>query len=424
MQSIGPRLTSASLAAVVVAGVVGIIPADRVEAPMGTPQVQIHAVLLSAVTNSSALDAGWGASSSGSTDAPTGNAVAPVPAAATPEESIWDTPLGQVLLFANLLVLPLWFLATPITLPLSMFAAVSQIPEDDPLSSLKFLVLTALGFLTGPLGVFDIITRPMPAASVRASAAMSPNSADVRGGQNGGASYTAPPSATSPAVNTSVSASNSTATIPAAAATEDTATIIGRFALTVVGLLTAPIWYLATPITLPLTIATLFARTGVDPFGPSNYFSAIAVPAIFGLGFAAWAAYPLALPYVFFPPATTEAEVAPSPSRLAASSIPVTPANSSPAQANGPAADEAEAVLAEAGNSDPSNPRQLARKQTRTAETAQPSSSTVSVASAAANSGDDVTAQTADANSPVEGKRGAERASGNADTREARTPSR
>lgn len=96
-------------------------------------------------------------------------------AAATTEDNFLDSPLGSALIAVNVLLLPLWFLAAPITLPLSMFAAVSQIPEDDPIATLKFLVLTAIGFLTGPIGVFDIFTRqtPTPAAAVKPSAARS-----------------------------------------------------------------------------------------------------------------------------------------------------------------------------------------------------------------------------------------------------------
>lgn len=100
-----------------------------------------------------------------------------IPAAAeTAEENPFETPLGQVLLALNFLVLPLWFLAAPITLPLSMLAAASRLPDSDsPLNSLLFLAGTGIAFLTGPLGALSILLQPdpTPAAAVRASSAAS-----------------------------------------------------------------------------------------------------------------------------------------------------------------------------------------------------------------------------------------------------------
>lgn len=114
-------------------------------------------------------------SASAQNDAP----LSAIPAAAdTTEENPFETPLGQVLIALNFLVLPLWFLAAPITLPLSMLAAASQLPDtDSPLNSLLFLAGTGIAFLTGPLGALSILLQPdpTPAAAVRASAASSMN---------------------------------------------------------------------------------------------------------------------------------------------------------------------------------------------------------------------------------------------------------
>lgn len=136
--------------AVVTVGLV-IAPPERRPLPIETQQVQLAAVLVSAIENSATPE--MVASPAGSELISAVPAVAAVAAAEGDEETFWDSPLGTVLLTVNFLLLPLWFLATPITLPLSMVVAAGQVTIDGPLGTLQWVIALGLGFLTGPLGL-------------------------------------------------------------------------------------------------------------------------------------------------------------------------------------------------------------------------------------------------------------------------------
>lgn len=107
--------------------------------------------------------------------------------------------------------------------------------------------------------------------------------------------------------------------VPAAAATADVGTTIGRIALTAVGLAIAPLWYLATPITLPVTMIAFFAGTGVN-LSPSPVpdmgVTAMLQAMVLVFGFYSWLAFPLMLPALVFPnPAADTTTPQPAASR-------------------------------------------------------------------------------------------------------------
>lgn len=142
--------------------------------------IQLQAVTLSSVTNGSAA-LGAASSTTSPADLVANGIHANRSAAATADShtdtsgSIWDTPLGTVLFVVNFLLLPIWFLFTPITLPLSMIAGAAAVSDpDSPLSTLEWLIGTGIAFITGPIGALDLIIRSSstsPAASVARSAA-------------------------------------------------------------------------------------------------------------------------------------------------------------------------------------------------------------------------------------------------------------
>ena len=77
--------------------------------------------------------------------------------------------MGTVLLGVNFLLMPLWFLATPFTLPLSMFFAAPQVTMDGPFGTLQFLIATGLGFISGPISLLaPFVQNPASAAAAEA----------------------------------------------------------------------------------------------------------------------------------------------------------------------------------------------------------------------------------------------------------------
>ena len=159
---------SAATAAVVAIGLVAA-PPERRAVPITTHQVQLAAVLVGVMEDSTAPD-------EVTTPLGPGPSVVASPAAATAAAegeggTFWDSPLAAVAFAANLLLLPLWFLATPITLPLSMLVAARVItPYESPganLGQLQLLAGTAAIFLSGPLGLFlpPILDPASPAAA-------------------------------------------------------------------------------------------------------------------------------------------------------------------------------------------------------------------------------------------------------------------
>ena len=152
---------SAALAVIAAAGLV-IVPGERRDVPVETHQVQLAAAIVGAVANSSTVELPQSADAESAwietSNLPVAQAVPMV--ADTPEDDFWSSPIGRGLMFLNLLALPVWFLLTPVTLPLSMIGAALAVPEgySDTVSGFMFLTATVVGFLTGPMGFIHNIS--------------------------------------------------------------------------------------------------------------------------------------------------------------------------------------------------------------------------------------------------------------------------
>lgn len=173
----GARVAVSATSAVVLTVGLVTVPLSKKDFPTETHQIQLRAAIVSAAANSSSFDFGSSATASSSV-IPTLAATEtrePTPVAATEEENFWTSPLGTVLIAVNFLVLPIWFLLTPITLPLSMFAAAAAVPEEvgGSLGSLLFLAATGIGFLTGPLGVLNYFIMGLESSTTAGASASS-----------------------------------------------------------------------------------------------------------------------------------------------------------------------------------------------------------------------------------------------------------
>lgn len=158
---------SAVLAAVVTAALVAA-PVEHRQLPNEIHQVQLTAAVLGAVGNTAGLESvspGAVAESAPESVAFAIEVQDAIPAAAATEDNFFETPLGTVLALANFVALPLWFLFTPITLPLSMLAGASTVTMDGPFGTLQFLIATGLAFITGPLGLLSIFLNSSTSAA-------------------------------------------------------------------------------------------------------------------------------------------------------------------------------------------------------------------------------------------------------------------
>ena len=151
-------------------------PPERRAVPIATHQVQLAAVLVGVMENSTAPDAVT------TPAVPVPDVVASPTAAATAAEAeggtSWDSldsPLAPVVFAVNLLLLPLWFLATPITLPLSILVAARvTTPYESPganLGQLQFLAGAAANFLGGPLVLLSSLSNSASSAAAEAPTA-------------------------------------------------------------------------------------------------------------------------------------------------------------------------------------------------------------------------------------------------------------
>jgi len=172
---------SAALVAVITAALVAA-PTEHRQLSAEIHQVQLTATVLAAVGNNAPPESPSPedfAESAPESDAFVIGAQDAVLAAAATEENFLDTPLGTVLALANFVALPLWFLFTPITLPLSMLAGASTVTMDGPFGTLQFLIATGLTFITGPLGLLStFLNSSASAAAAEVPGAGSSVSAD------------------------------------------------------------------------------------------------------------------------------------------------------------------------------------------------------------------------------------------------------
>lgn len=171
----GGRAVSSAVTAIVVAAGLVVVAPEPTCTPTEIHRVQLSAAVLSAAEHSSTVEA---AAATVSTTAEAPTAVAARQASAAVDTTFWSTPLGTVLIAVNLAVLPIWFLLTPITLPLSMFASAAVVPQNSgSLGSLLFLAGTGIIFLTGPLGALNAIVNGISARSSASATASGRNSA-------------------------------------------------------------------------------------------------------------------------------------------------------------------------------------------------------------------------------------------------------
>lgn len=158
---------SAALAVVVTVALVAA-PSEHRTLPNEIHQVQLTAMILGAVGDTAASESAAPEAVVGSAPEPAAfesGAQSAVSAASATEDNFFDTPLGTVLALANLVALPLWFLFTPITLPLSMLAGASTVTMDGPFGTLQFLIATGLAFIGGPLGLLSIFLNSSASAA-------------------------------------------------------------------------------------------------------------------------------------------------------------------------------------------------------------------------------------------------------------------
>lgn len=176
---------SAALAVAVMAALVAAPTAER-QIPNEIHQVQLTAAVLGAVGNTSAPQAASPEAVSEPVLQPAALAVGArdaVSAAAEAEDNFLDSPLGIVLSFVNFIALPVWFLFTPITLPLSMLAGASTVTMEGGFGTLQFLIATGVAFLSGPLGALSMLLQSAaPAAAAKAASAGRSGSAEVLSG--------------------------------------------------------------------------------------------------------------------------------------------------------------------------------------------------------------------------------------------------
>jgi len=169
----GVRVGISAASAAVVAVSLVVAPPERRAVPITTHQVQLAAVLVGAMENSTAPDAVT------TPAVPVPDVAASPTAAATAAEAeggtSWDSPLAPVVFAANLLLLPLWFLATPITLPLSILvAAYTTTPYETPggnFGQIQFLAGAAANFLGGPLVLLSSLSNSASSAAAEAPTA-------------------------------------------------------------------------------------------------------------------------------------------------------------------------------------------------------------------------------------------------------------
>lgn len=271
---------AALLTAALATSLLTLPPGRTSRMPVESHLMLLQAATASAITNSSALDAAL------PTDSPADLSATGIQAnstaAATTDGSFWSSPIGTALLLADIAVLPIWFLFAPITLPVTMLVAASQTDTSSSFSSLQFLMLTAIGFLTGPMGVASLLmnTSSTPAAAVsRRSAASAANAVS-------GISSAAGKSEMLPAVQPLQPHAAIQAATTAAATTfgplGDFVYDLARNVALAVGIALVPLWWVGAPITFPIGLAlgeVLFPNDAWGLFpNMGNLLTAIAAP--------------------------------------------------------------------------------------------------------------------------------------------------
>lgn len=317
-------------AAVVTLGVV-TVPPERysslsVRADAAAVQLQIVlAAEISALVNSSAGTAATAAAESSAVDALTTPVTTGAAATGGVEGILTSVGAGLANLVGTLLS-PVWFLAFPITIPIAIEIYRQQNPVYNPIA-----IINLFGwFTTWTQLPFNVSSYLFPATDAQAAATLPPAfatadpPAPVADSNTAGTQNDIQDSPVTPSAATETGPSAVTATTPwpasstAATSGGDILATLGFAAATVAGIALAPLWYLAFPITIPLTIAFVTASI---PSSPGDYGIGAfqrALGAVLG-----WVGFPLALGSLLFPQvAANFAEPTPSASiRSAESSL-------------------------------------------------------------------------------------------------------
>ena len=269
------------------------------------------------------------ANAAATTTTPSGAATASAVGSASPQASATagtDAVTAIATAAIALAATPLWYLAFPVTLPLSVIGGIAffnflnALPlgfggggQGDPITLSLIGALLGLGaFAVGPpalaVGALSSLFSPSSVSAAAAlpspSAAVAPGTtpeSNTVGEQADGPASSVPPVAAiasepnSPLTTDAVSAA-ATATATSA---DDLLSAVGRVALNVVGALLSPVWYLAFPITQGLGSLYGYNPPFLDPSGIFSAFNTLS-------NFGKWLSFPFRLGEVVFPPSVPE----------------------------------------------------------------------------------------------------------------------
>lgn len=318
-QNIGAAATTSVLAL----GLVTALP-ERYEPVIARTEIAAIQLQAAVSTQIAAL-----ANAAATTTAPSGAATASAVGSASPQASATggtDAVTAIATAAIALAATPLWYLAFPVTLPLSVIGGIAffnflnALPlgfggggQGDPITLSLIGALLGLGaFAVGPPAVavsaLSSLFSPssisaaaaLPSPSAAVAPATTPDSNTVAEQADGPASSVPPVAAialepNSPLTTDAVSAA-ATAT---AASGDDPLGAIARVAFNVVGALLSPIWYLAFPITQGLGSLYGYNPPFLDPSGIFSAFNTIG-------NFGKWLSFPFRLGEVLFPPSVPE----------------------------------------------------------------------------------------------------------------------
>lgn len=226
--------------------------------------VMLEAAVVGAVANSSAAPP-TAVTTSPASDSPTAATVA----AATDDPAAIPRTIAQIAFTAvGVALAPLWYLAFPVTLPLTASLAWNAGSNLGAAGwgNLAGLILTPIAWLSVPFIAGNAVAQalfPAPTATDAPSAATAgsaPSVTQTSPAAGGDASLAAP----SPAVAVHAAATASDTGL------QDAVINIVRFAAGVASVAALPLWWIASPITFPLGVALGWNLTPYDAPSLSN----------------------------------------------------------------------------------------------------------------------------------------------------------
>jgi len=285
------RVAASATAAAMAAGAVGFSPGWQAP-PRLSPAVELQAVTatqIGTLANAALLSAPSSAlpTPDASSVSPQANAVG-----ADGTEDLVSRVLRAV---ASIAALPLWYLAFPLTLPGSVAVSFLTNAINPIFSGTAVAPLQALLNGIGIFAAFPVVFAYSAVSAVINPPNLSPVEQVI---PLASAELPTPAAGAGPLA---VQANRE-----AASTGSEIVRSVGTALATVAGLVLAPLWYLAFPITIPLTIAAVNATVPSYP-GFDYGIGAIqrALGAVFG-----WIGFPFALPSLLFPPESAPAAAA------------------------------------------------------------------------------------------------------------------